>query len=134
MKFGDKLRQIRHSRGLSQRVLAEKVGLNYTYISKIENDRLDFSQFPSEATIRKLAEALETDEDELLLIAEKIPEAIRKRIVERPEAFRRLAALDDHALDQVLAFLSDVGVTSVVNIGRPRSSWDGQVRDRQDVH
>lgn len=120
MKFGDKLRQIRHSRGLSQRVLAEKVGLNYTYISKIENDRLDFSQFPSEATIRKLAEALETDEDELLLIAEKIPEAIRKRIVERPEAFRRLAALDDHALDQVLAFLSDVGVTSVVNIGRKR--------------
>ena len=120
MKFGDKLRQIRHSRGLSQRVLAEKVGLNYTYISKIENDRLDFSQFPSEATIRKLAEALETDEDELLLIAKKIPEAIRKRIVERPEAFRRLAALDDHALDQVLAYLSDVGVTSVVNIGRKR--------------
>lgn len=121
MKFGDKLRQIRHSRGLSQRVLAEKVGLNYTYISKIENDRLDFSQFPSEATIRKLAEALETDEDELLLIAKKIPEAIRKRIVERPEAFRRLAALDDHALDQVLAYASGAEVSGVPKAGRRRS-------------
>ncbi len=106
MKFGEKLRQIRHSRGLSQRVLAGKVGLNYTYLSKIENDRLDFSQFPSEATIRKLAQALETDEDELLLMAEKIPEAIRKRIVQRPEAFRQLAALDDQALNQLLVYIS----------------------------
>ena len=121
MKFGDKLRQIRHSRGLSQRVLAGKVGLNYTYLSKIENDRLDFSQFPSEATIRKLARALEADEDELLLMAEKIPESIRKRIVKRPEAFRQLAALDDQALDQVLVYLSDAGLTSVVNIGRKRT-------------
>ena len=120
MKFGDKLRQIRHSRGLSQRVLAGKVGLNYTYLSKIENDRLDFSQFPSEATIRKLAQALETDEDELLLMAEKIPDAIRKRIVERPEAFRKLAALDDQALDQVLVYLAEAAVTSVVRIGRGR--------------
>ena len=120
MKFGDKLRQIRHSRGLSQRVLSGKVGLSYTYLSKIENDRLDFSQFPSEATIRKLAQALETDEDELLLMAQKIPESIRRRIVERPEAFRQLAALGDQALDRVLVYLSDTGVTTVARIGRKR--------------
>ena len=106
MKFGNRLRQIRMGHGLSQRELATRVGINFTYLSKIENDRLDFSQFPSEATILKLAQALETDEEELLLLAEKIPKAIRKRIVERPDAFRGIAALDDRALDDVLAYIS----------------------------
>lgn len=106
MKFGDRLRQIRHARGVSQRTLAAKVGLNFTYLSKIENDRLDFSQFPSETTICKLAHALETDQEELLLLAEKIPESIRKRIVERPDAFRRIAALSNDVLDQVLEMVA----------------------------
>jgi hypothetical protein len=43
------------------------------------------------------------DEDELLLLAEKIPAAIRKRLFERPEVFRVLANLDDRALDRVMA-------------------------------
>ncbi len=120
MKFGDKLRQLRHSRGLSQRVLAQRVGLNYTYLSKIENDRLDFSQSPSETTIRNLARALETDEDELLLMAEKIPDSIRKRIVERPEAFRQLAALDDQALDRVLAYASRTDEIGAVDVSSNR--------------
>jgi transcriptional regulator with XRE-family HTH domain len=46
-------------------------------LSKIENDKVDFAAFPSEATIRKLARALAAEEDELLLLAEKIPDHIR---------------------------------------------------------
>jgi len=107
MKFGNRLRQIRAAKGLSQRELAAKVGINFTYLSKIENDRLDFSKSPSETTICKLARALETDEEELLLLAKKVPESIRKRIVERPDAFCRLATLDDRTLDRVLVFLAD---------------------------
>lgn len=82
------------------------MGINFTYLSKIENGRLDFSQFPSEDTIRRLAHALETDEDELLLLAEKIPTSIRKRIVERPDAFRQIAALSNEALDHVLTMIA----------------------------
>ena len=65
--------------------------VNFSYISKIENERLDFGDYPSEKLIRKLAKALDADDDELLILAEKIPEAIRKRVIQRPDVFRRLA-------------------------------------------
>ncbi len=102
MTFGQRLRDLRKAKNLGQRGLAERVGINFTYLSKIENERLDFAQFPSEELIRKLAKALDADEDELLLLAEKIPEPIKKRVLQRPDAFRKLASLDDEALDAVL--------------------------------
>jgi hypothetical protein len=37
--------------------------------------------------------------DELLLLAERMPDEIRKRAIERPDVFRKIARLDDEALD-----------------------------------
>ena len=105
MGFGNRLRAMRTAKGLSQRALGERVGVSFTYISKVENGKLDFGNYPSEDLICRLAAALETDEEELLLMAEKIPEAIRRRFFERPDAFRLIARLDDKRLDRVLAFL-----------------------------
>ena len=105
MGFGNRLRAMRTARGLSQRALGERVGVSFTYISKVENGKLDFGDYPSEDLIRRLAAALDADEEELLLLAEKIPEAIRRRFFERPDAFRLIARLDDKRLDRVLAFL-----------------------------
>jgi hypothetical protein len=79
------------------------------YISRIENETLDFGPYPSDALIRRLADSLDADEDELLLLAKKIPEAIRQRVLERPEAFRTLAALDDKTLDRVLDEVNGLG-------------------------
>jgi hypothetical protein len=81
--------------------------VNFTYISKIENEKLDFAQFPSEQLIRSMAAALEADTDELLLLAQKIPEPIKKRVIERPDAFRKIASLDDDALNKLLDNLED---------------------------
>lgn len=102
LTFGQKIRELRKAKGLGQRPVAAKVGINFTYLSKIENDKVDFAAFPSEETIRKLAKVLEADVDELLLMAEKIPDRIRKRVLERPEAFRLIADLDDKALDRLV--------------------------------
>ena|SRR5438105_8101165 len=102
LTFGQKTQQLRKAKGLSQRAVAAEIGINFTYLSKIENDKVDFAAFPSEATIRKLAKVLDRDVDELLLIAEKIPDRIRKRVLERPEAFRLIAELDDKSLDRVV--------------------------------
>ena len=87
--FGQRVRDLRKQQKIDQRTLAERVaarlqahggrGFDVTYLSKIENDRVDFAAFPSEATIRKLAEVLDSDVDDLLLKAEKIPDHIRKR-------------------------------------------------------
>jgi transcriptional regulator with XRE-family HTH domain len=109
MTFSERIRQLRNSRSLTQRELAGRVGINFTYLSKIENGKLDASLFPSKDTIRKLAGALEADTDELLLLARKIPDAIRDRVIERPDAFRRLANLNDKMLDRVLAYLDQAG-------------------------
>jgi transcriptional regulator with XRE-family HTH domain len=78
------------------------VGINFTYVSTIENERLDFAQFPSEELIRKLAAALKADEGELMILAQKIPEQIKKRVMERPDAFRKFADLDDKEIDRIL--------------------------------
>ena len=102
MTFGERVRELRKAKRLTLRDVAAKVAINFTYLSKIENGRLDFSDAPSEKLIRKLAKALGGDVDELLLLAKKVPDRIRRRVLERPDAFRKLAALDDDTLDEVL--------------------------------
>ncbi len=64
--------------------------------------------------LKQPGNALEADEAELLLLAEKVPETIKRRTLQRPEAFLRIADLDDHALDQVLNSLPSVAKKSRV--------------------
>ena len=78
------------------------IGVSFTYVSKIENEKIDFGDYPSEDLIRKIASVLEVDEDEMLILAEKTPERIRRRVLERPDAFRTFASLDDSAIDDLL--------------------------------
>ncbi len=99
LTFGQTIRQLRRTQRLTQRELAESaqaLGLkaDFTYISKIENDRLDVP--PSEALIQGLARILETDAEALLDLAGKFNQkALQKVVAEMPEAgvlLRRLQA------------------------------------------
>ena len=103
--FGQKIRELRKKNSFTQRELAKREGINFTYLSKIENDKLEPNQFPREDTIKKLSEALHADLDELLLLAQKIPESIRQRVIQRPDVFRKMASLDDKVLDKWLGEL-----------------------------
>lgn len=105
MTFGTRIRELRQAKNLTLRGMAKKVRVTFTYLSKIENQKLSFGEFPSNELIIKLASALDADPDELLLLAEKIPDAIRQRVLQRPDVFRKIANLDDRRLDRVLAFL-----------------------------
>jgi HTH-type transcriptional regulator, competence development regulator len=71
MTLGQRIKELRRQRRLTQRQLAEKVGVDYTYLSKIENDRLEHT--PSIKTLQDLARALEVDELELMELADKVP-------------------------------------------------------------
>ena len=102
MKFGERVRALRQQRGLTQQKLADKLGVTVGYISKVETERLQFGDYPSEKFIHKLADALQYDEDELLLLTDRVPPTIQMRVLERPEAFRRIAELDDNTLDRLL--------------------------------
>ena len=107
MRFGERVRELRKAKGLSQRALGELVAVSFTYLSKVENEKLDFGDFPSEDLIRRLAKALDADEAELFVLARKVPEDIKRRVMERPDAFRKFASLDDDALNKLLDGLGD---------------------------
>jgi transcriptional regulator with XRE-family HTH domain len=100
--FGSRLRKLRQEKELSQKRLAKVVGVHFTYLSKIESGNLDAALYPGEELVRKLTAPLNADETELLLLARKVPPLIRDRVLERPDAFCKLAALDDASLDEVI--------------------------------
>ncbi|MEO2089791.1 MAG: helix-turn-helix transcriptional regulator [Gemmataceae bacterium] len=101
--FGMRVRELRHAKGWSLRDLAGKVGVGFTYLSRVENERLNFGDYPSDSLIRRLAVALDADEGELLLLAMRIPEPVRRRVLQRPDAFLAFAGCDDATLDRLMA-------------------------------
>jgi transcriptional regulator with XRE-family HTH domain len=101
MRFGTKVRATRLLRGMTQLELAKRMSVSVSYISKVENERLHFGDYPSEKFIHKLADELQTDEDELLILADKVPERLRQRIRERPSLFKAIADLDERKLDRL---------------------------------
>lgn len=78
-EFGKALKKLRKERKITQRDLADRVKVDFSYISKMENGKLDNS--PSIKIIEMIAKELETDPDELILLANKIPNTIRETIV-----------------------------------------------------
>ena len=104
MTLGKRIRQLRKQKKLTQRQLAEMVQIDFTYLSKIENDRLDYT--PSVKTLHQLAGALDADELELLELAQKVPDPLAglladkhglqflrraREIIKEPEGWERLS-------------------------------------------
>ena len=79
-EFGARLRELRKQAGLSQRELADKIGINFSYLSKIESGVMPP---PSEKVILKLAEVLNSDTDELITLAGKVPPDIAQMLKNR---------------------------------------------------
>lgn len=86
-EFGRKLRELRTRAGFSQRELAELIGVDFTYLSKIENGTIPP---PSEKVIRRLGEALNADVDELMILAGKIPADIVQELLRNKETLQTL--------------------------------------------
>jgi len=83
--FGKRLQYLRQEKGYSQRDLAKKVLMDFTYLSKIENGKMDP---PRKKVIEKLAEILGADLNELLGLAGEIPGDLKTKI-EKSDAARR---------------------------------------------
>ncbi|AFY78951.1 MAG: helix-turn-helix transcriptional regulator [Hydrococcus sp. C42_A2020_068] len=90
--FGHLIRQARKDKGYSQRELAEKLGLDFTYLSKLENNRADYP--PKEEVIRALATHLDLDAEELIFLSGRIPqndeEVLKQHYKNMPTLFRRM--------------------------------------------
>ena len=102
MRFGDRVRELRLAKGWRLRDLAAKVGVGFTHLSRVENERLNYGDYPSDSLIHRLADALDADEDELLILAKRVPERIKRRVLQRPDVFGAFATCDDATLDRLM--------------------------------
>jgi transcriptional regulator with XRE-family HTH domain len=75
--FGRLLREKRRMAGISQRDLAGRVKLDFSYISKVENDRLPP---PAANTIVAICQTLDIDPMELLAASGKLPTEIQSTV------------------------------------------------------
>ncbi len=99
MSFNENLRTLRLTRGLTQPALAEKAGIEQSYLSKLENGR----SRPSEDVLGRLAQALEV-KLETLQNGDETEERTRR--------WQRSAVAAGAALALVLAFF--VGRTTAI--------------------
>ena len=77
MDFGEALREMRRQSGLTQRELASKTGLDFSYISKVENGR---NPPPAADTIVLLCEALGVAPESLLALTGKLPSDVQQAV------------------------------------------------------
>lgn len=100
MDFPERLRLLRKEAQLSQRDLAERIGVDFTYLSKIENGRVDP---PSETVLKgisqELAGVLGRDEtelsDELITLAGKVPSDLAETLSQKPWTVRLLRSIGE---------------------------------------
>ncbi len=92
VSFGTLIKQARKEKGYTQRALAEELGVNFSYLSKLENDNAEYA--PKEEVIRKLAHHLTIEENKLVFLAGRIPaedeELIKEHYENMPLLFRRM--------------------------------------------
>ena len=86
--FGQRLAAMRRERSLSQRDLADRVGVHHTYISHLETGR----EQPSRRMVEDLARALDADATSMMLQAGHMPMSFARVLREREE-LRRLLEL-----------------------------------------
>ena len=112
-EFGKYLRKARQRRladdsTFSVRQLAGRVGVEPSYLSKIERGQ---QPPPSEQTIAALARELEEDPDVLLALAGKVSAELQAIIRRRPKMFaeliRQLKNLPDHAVLRLVREVRD---------------------------
>ena len=113
MTFGAYVRGVRESfrredPAYSVRRVAQRVGVEPAYLSKIERDQV---APPSEAAIRRLASELRADPDLLLAMAGKVSSDLQAIVLRRPQLFaeliRELRDAPDHAILRVAREIRD---------------------------
>lgn len=86
-EFGDIIKELREEQGISQRQFAIKLNITPTYLSKIE--RGEFPP-PSEEVIKKMADLLNYDINDLLAYADKVDSELLAIIQSSPQKYAGL--------------------------------------------
>jgi len=99
LTLGQRLKALRRDTNLTLRELGKKVGVDFTYLSKIENDKTD-NRPPSADLLSRLAQVLNADEGELMLLARRIPEEAKKIFTTDKNALQFFRTIKNSNRDQ----------------------------------
>lgn len=98
--FGEALRERRIAKGYSLRKFAEMVGVSPTYLSQVEQDKVE--KPPTAERVRRMAELLGANADEWSALAGRVPEdlpgIIKKQPTQLPELLREASGLSPDQL------------------------------------
>ena len=87
-EFARLIQQKRKAKELTLEELAAKLGVDKSYLSKLENDKVPA---PSKDLIKKISEALVIDYDQLSLLAGRVTESMVKSLdLQKVELFRAM--------------------------------------------
>lgn len=78
MNFGDRLRQLRKDKGLTQPELATAMGIEQSYLSKLENNR----SLPSNDVLQRILDVFETDVGTLV---DDLDQGVRNQLRQIPD-------------------------------------------------
>jgi len=81
-RFGQYLRARRLAKGLSLRKFAELVEVSPTYLSHVEQGKVETP--PTAERVRRMAELLDENPDELIALADRVPEELRRIFRKQP--------------------------------------------------
>ncbi len=106
---------------MTQRELADRVNIDFSYLSKIESGVVPP---PSEKVISQLAEALNADKDELIILAGRIPPDIAQILQDR-ETLQRLRSARAQQMVSYKNYksLSRVAIAIVLVLAVAASLW-----------
>jgi HTH-type transcriptional regulator, competence development regulator len=117
MDFGSRIRQLRKAKNISLRDFADIVEIDFTYLSKIENGKVDP---PSEKKIRLIARELGVNQEELLDLAGKVsPEKMRKAVEGNPNIGLLLRRIESRKL-------TNSQINDMLNIASGNDDEDGE--------
>ena len=80
MSFGSRIRELRYQKGIGIKKLAPELGVDYSYLSRLENEKV----VPSAKLIGRLSEYFDQNKDELMLLADKVPKDVMQILREHP--------------------------------------------------
>jgi HTH-type transcriptional regulator, competence development regulator len=80
--FGTLVRETRLDKGYSLRKFAELVGFSPTYLSQVEQGKVE--KPPTAERVRRMAELLDANVDEWIALAGRMPEDLADYISQRP--------------------------------------------------
>lgn len=79
--LGARIRELRYQRGIGIKKLAPELGVDYSYLSRVENEKA----VPSVKLIERLSEYFDQNKDEMMLLADKVPKDVIQILREHPQ-------------------------------------------------